>query len=332
MAWQSNYRKLPGGILGALAILLVSSVAALAQNPQDSRQDQDYDQNRRTDARDQQYRTERQRTQRTDQYDRDRDQRDSRDTRWDDNQSDRRTRDDAFRSDQRTTRDDRDGQDAGLGVSIIEASGQGVTVTRIHPDSPAEEMGLREGDRITHFNGQPVRSVQSFISSVRNMDPGARVELDVQRRSGQRRFAGELETREEALVFRGQPRDGSSNFDQRRVTQYDDQFGRTPNVSARLNSLERQIDRLSRELEQLRFAVQDRDRSRFARQPQGGRDWDGETQTNFQEYNRAPERPRSTNQWNEFENRGTRSFDRDESPGGETGSDRLRPGSSDREQ
>jgi hypothetical protein len=94
-----------------------------------------------------------------------------------------------------------DGEDAGLGVNIQqEGGGQGVTVVRVFPNTPAEQMGIEEGDRITEVNGQQVQSVQSFISRIRNMEPGQEVEIQIDRDQEQFAVSGQLESREEALA------------------------------------------------------------------------------------------------------------------------------------
>lgn len=356
MVWRNIYYHWPG-FLGLAAVVLVSTGTALAQDQQDSRQNRGTDENRRTDSqsdsREQESRSDRhdqqqygQDRQSQQQYDREnvnrnqrvtRNQRDARETRRDDSRSDQWTRDEN-RRDQSGRRGNQDDQDAGLGVNIVESSGQGVTVTRVHPGSPAEEMGLRQGDRITHFNGQLVRSVQGFISAVTNQDPGTRVELDVQRRGGQRRnIEGELETRQEALVLRSQSRGGRSDFGQQRGMQYGDQFGGTQNISARLSSLERQISQLSRELEQIRNSV--RQDGRFAQQPRN-RSWDGgESPANY--YESSDDRTRRSQMQNDRSgydtpssrqyNDGSGSRDEWDSPGGAIGSDRMRPGTSDQD-
>jgi hypothetical protein len=158
-------------------------------------------------------------------------------------------------------------QDAGLGVNIISDGGQGVLVTQVHPGSPADEMGLRRNDRITHLNGQQVSSDQQFISRIRNMNPGDEVELEVLRNRDERIVRGELESRQDALVLsnRRQSRQpwqqGNQNWQtgyQEGGYNYQQQGGsRFGDYNSRINSIEQQVNRLSRELEQIRYALQD---------------------------------------------------------------------------
>lgn len=342
MTWMKFDGRWPGRIAGSVAIWVLCLGTALAQNQQDSRQNQNYDQNRgneyQSPSREQQNRTDSQNQRRINQDSWNQEQRDSREMRRDDAQYDQRQSNRGTREDDRSdpSSERRNEQEGGLGVSIVDASGQGVTVVRIHPGSPAEEMGLREGDRITRFNGRQVQSVQGFISTVRNTNPGDRVELDVQRRSGQRSFTGELESRQEALVLRGQNRGDWSEFSQGTGMQSGDQFGRGQSLSARLTSLERQINQISRELDQLRSAL--RQDGRTARQPSGDRYFDGgETPASYEDSYERTDRSRMSDR-DRFDSSGSRQYNDSsrrtnnwDSPGGATENDRLRPGTSDRD-
>jgi hypothetical protein len=127
-------------------------------------------------------------------------------------------------------------------------------------------MGLPEGDRITHLNGQRVQSSEQFISRIRNMDPGEEVELDVQRDSGERTFRGELESRQQALVLRGsrmQSRPWPQPSRDTWQTGYDEQrwnqgpSGRSGDVDRQISQIERQLNQLSREVDELRFALRE---------------------------------------------------------------------------
>ena len=55
-----------------------------------------------------------------------------------------------------TERDRRTGQ-AGLGLTLVRAAG-GVAVATVVPGSPADDAGLRPGDRILSIDGRPIRS------------------------------------------------------------------------------------------------------------------------------------------------------------------------------
>jgi hypothetical protein len=173
-----------------------------------------------------------------------------------------------------------------LGVSIeADRDGQ-VRVMRVHRGSPAEQMGLEQGDRITHLNGRPVESTGQFISQIRNMEPGAEVEIEVRRDSQDRTFRGELESREQALVLRGGRIRGQYDWQQGRdtwQTGYEEQrdfsqdpYGRGGDVNRQISQIERQLNQLSRQIEELRFAVREI-------REQSGR-WGRETTARYDEY------------------------------------------------
>jgi C-terminal processing protease CtpA/Prc len=97
---------------------------------------------------------------------------------------------DQYRSDSSAERS----RQGGLGVNIATDDREGVVVRNVHRGSPAEEMGIRPGDRITQVNGQEVNSTREFVQTIRNMDPGEDVELDIRRaRGGEQTLRGELE-------------------------------------------------------------------------------------------------------------------------------------------
>jgi hypothetical protein len=255
------------------------------------------------------------------------------------------------------------GQQGGLGVGLRSDGREGVVVSHVHSGSPAEEMGIRQGDRITAVNGREIQSVQQFIARIRNMDPGQQIELDIRRARGgdEQTVRGELETRQEALAehadegrWYGQqggrqsylygPQDRGewqTSYDERRGYSSD----RTGPMSAgRLEQIERQVDRLSRELDNLRVALQsirrqsgpttEGNRERTARydEYQGARR-DSQGRLDGRDTYREADRDRDT----EFSRDGSElrdgsdrgeSRDRfDEGPGGEIGSDRQRVGS-----
>jgi hypothetical protein len=248
-------------------------------------------------------------------------------------------------------------QDAGLGVTIIASQDRGVIVTRVFRGTPADQMGLQNGDRITQLNGQEVRSVSEFINRIRNMNPGDEVELEVMRNRDEQTVRGELETRQDALLLSSrQPGRQRWQGDPSWQTGYQDsggyefEQGRTTSgeYSSRLNSIERQVSRLSRELEQIRFALQDL--------RQGGSQQYGrtrESQAGYDEYQGGYQTQRfgsrqQTGQFDGQSDRGFRESDRgqffdpsrqyddrqgsfrsdeagSDSPGGVTGGLRTRP-------
>jgi hypothetical protein len=278
--------------------------------------------------------------------------------RYRDNQSPRR-------DSQSFTRDSQRGQgnqQGGLGVGLRSDGREGVVVTQVHDGSPADEMGIRQGDRITAVNGQQVQSVPQFIARIRNMEPGEQIELDIRRnRGGEQTVRGELESRDEALADSGQEGQWSNQQRGNWQTSYEDErreYSQNRSGQAgdnRLDQIARQVDRLSREIDQLRVSLQSMRRG--SGQPS---QWNRERTARYEEYQdttrqrdddrrvdgRETYRDSDTRSDSEFRRdsgsefgrnsgtseRGSRSDGRDsdvDTPGGETGEARLRVGSED---
>jgi serine protease Do len=60
--------------------------------------------------------------------------------------------------------------------------GQGVIVTAVAPQSPADTAGIEPGDLITSVNRQPVATVDQFAKAIRQARPAGKALLHVQRR------------------------------------------------------------------------------------------------------------------------------------------------------
>jgi len=60
----------------------------------------------------------------------------------------------------------------------------GAFVVKLLEDGPASKSGLSAGDVIPPLNGEPVRDVASFVSSVANLSPGTEVTLGTRRATG----------------------------------------------------------------------------------------------------------------------------------------------------
>lgn len=63
----------------------------------------------------------------------------------------------------------------GLGVD------EGALVQSVSEGSPAARAGLREGDVIVEFDGEPIRTVEDLFAAIRQRDPGQTVELTIVR-------------------------------------------------------------------------------------------------------------------------------------------------------
>ncbi|WP_026922503.1 S1C family serine protease [Glycomyces arizonensis] len=72
-----------------------------------------------------------------------------------------------------------------IGAELGESDlGVGVTLSRILPDSPAEQAGLQDGDVLTSFDGQTVTENTELVALIRKLAPGTTVTV-VYERDGQ---------------------------------------------------------------------------------------------------------------------------------------------------
>ncbi len=75
------------------------------------------------------------------------------------------------------------------------ADDSGVEVKRVDENSPASKAGLKEGDVIVEMNEKKVEDVESFVASVSESGPGAKVSLAVWRNAGKQVLSATLESR-----------------------------------------------------------------------------------------------------------------------------------------
>ena len=97
-----------------------------------------------------------------------------------------------------------DSQRAFLGVSVeedTERKGGGARVTEIIPDSPAEEVGLEEGDVIVNVDGRAVYGPQGLGERIRSHEPGETVDVEIERDGKLRTLEVELANRRESHGF-----------------------------------------------------------------------------------------------------------------------------------
>jgi hypothetical protein len=168
---------------------------------------------------------------------------------------------------------------ATLGVNVVSSQdNQGVVVSRIRPGTPADQMGLRPRDRVISVNGQPVASVDEFISTIRGMKPGTEVQLSIDRDGNTRDIRGKLGALREAIAagegpvgnivgrareFMGRERSGRYGDSYRggdnMQTSYEDGSvsGRQPSgdLEARLSRVEQEISQLTRDVSQIRTSL-----------------------------------------------------------------------------
>lgn len=67
----------------------------------------------------------------------------------------------------------------GVMLSRSEDDAKGIRIESVHPGSPAEDAGLRVGDRITKLGGEPIESIEDFIEDVRDFGPGSELKLSL---------------------------------------------------------------------------------------------------------------------------------------------------------
>lgn len=98
---------------------------------------------------------------------------------------------------------------AWLGVSAEEETERkqgGARVTQVIDDSPAEKVGLEEGDVIVSLGGQAVYGPQGLSERIRSHEPGETVEVEIERDGKAQSLQVELGNREEARQFFWAPR------------------------------------------------------------------------------------------------------------------------------
>lgn len=69
-----------------------------------------------------------------------------------------------------------------LGVTFEAANMEGVLITEVRPDGPAQKAGLKVDDVIVKFNSEPV-AFDTFAKMIVRVRPGTIVPLDVRRAS-----------------------------------------------------------------------------------------------------------------------------------------------------
>jgi len=100
-----------------------------------------------------------------------------------------------------------------LGLGVVELTSerakalnlkeeQGVEVTRVEDDSPAEKAGVKIADVVTEYNGQRVEGMEQFMRLVRETPPGREVKLTVIRGGSSQQIALRTGSRKNWLASR----------------------------------------------------------------------------------------------------------------------------------
>jgi membrane-associated protease RseP (regulator of RpoE activity) len=164
-------------------------------------------------------------------------------------------------------------QGGSLGVNVV-TDGGGIVISNVRPGTPAQQMGLRQRDRIQSVNGQPVEAVDQFISIIRNMNAGDPVEIAIVRDETPNTLRGKLEAFGQALARGTDPNSGNEPGMGRSLlsnrsadtmsnpnvqTSYEErkQSGRQSSgeVEQRLANLEQQLSQLRQDVSDLRTAI-----------------------------------------------------------------------------
>jgi serine protease Do len=112
------------------------------------------------------------------------------------------------------------GPGSSIGVGVRELTEQeaatskaqgGAVIDRVQVGSPAERAGLREGDVVTEFDGERVRSIRQFSRLVRDTPPGRSVRVIVLRNGQQQTLNVQPESGRDRV--RRFDRDFDFNFD-----------------------------------------------------------------------------------------------------------------------
>lgn len=77
------------------------------------------------------------------------------------------------------------GGDAWLGVELANAGVRGALVSSVVPGSPAAAAGIRPGDLITQLDTEPIVAPAVFVSAISGLQPGDKVEIQLQRGASQ---------------------------------------------------------------------------------------------------------------------------------------------------
>lgn len=144
-----------------------------------------------------------------------------------------------------------------LGVVLAPAveGSEGATIREVATDSPAERAGLKRGDQIVQLNGNPVQSLEQFVSDVSDYEPGNEIKLVVSRDGNEQDITAELGQVVEAPVqwFRDQmPNQGENPADF--MSGMRSQSG-PPVMDEMLNDMRRQIRALRQEVDQLKSSM-----------------------------------------------------------------------------
>lgn len=106
-----------------------------------------------------------------------------------------------------------------MGVSIDEdaATGEnaprGALVKRVYPASPAWRAGIRDDDRITAIDGEPINEAQQLYAALDGFKPGTEVKVDIVREGVDKPTTLDVALARHADVFASHQDDSAENYD-----------------------------------------------------------------------------------------------------------------------
>jgi serine protease Do len=77
----------------------------------------------------------------------------------------------------------------------------GIEVTSVNEDSPAAKAGIRQGDVILQYNGQPVDGGEQFVRMVRETPAGRKVVMEVWRNGSKQKITAMIGSRQDTPAF-----------------------------------------------------------------------------------------------------------------------------------
>ncbi len=80
---------------------------------------------------------------------------------------------------------------------------EGILITEIYDDSPAEEAGLEKHDILVSVNGEKGKDLSDFVELIRANAPGTDVEIQVYRDGKMKTVGATLGKRENTLIWKG---------------------------------------------------------------------------------------------------------------------------------
>ncbi len=85
----------------------------------------------------------------------------------------------------------------------IDSDVEGILITEIYDDSPAEEAGLEKHDILVSVNGEKGKDLSDFVKLIRANAPGADVEIQVYRDGKMKTVGATLGEREHTFIWKG---------------------------------------------------------------------------------------------------------------------------------